>query len=430
MAIIEFEDGTKVDFDGDPTPEDVEEVANELKLSQSQQKRSSLLSKTGKFLGGATGITGIGQALKESLTTPAPKFGVRPEILKKAVGGATKLGLTLGSFGTATPMSTLGKIGLSTGLGAGFGAAEGLERDRTPQEIAKSAGIGAVAGGAFGGLAAGVGAIARNATIKTPRQLVNFALKTPSKKAGRGIAEAFLKRRLGGKSLDNIERITAQEVDDVGKQIQGKLPGKKSFNVLSYLSDSKNAINQKTGGKLTIDTLKERISKFVPDHAYLLNKTKINEKELNILRMALDNNLKESTFLGKALTNEQKAIKMFSDLSRRTVQKVSNTQELFKKQSQAIRIRDLAREALKKSETQGRPGLLDISAAGVGGLVGGVPGAVIGVATERALRSTTIQGGLAQGLSSLQALQPILQKLAPAQRTIILNLIGQQAQPK
>ena len=146
--------------------------------------------------------------------------------------------------------------------------------------------------------------------------------------------------------------------------------------------------------------------------------------------MTIDNNLKEPTFLGKALTNEQKAVKMFSDIARRSVQNVSNTQVLFKKQSEAIRIRDLAREAFKKAETQGRPGLLDIGAAGIGASVGGVPGAIAGVATERALRSTTVQGGVAQALRKLGGLDPILRKLAPAERTIILNLLGQQSQAK
>lgn len=380
----------------------------------------------GKFLAEATGLMGLFKAGKETLTTKRPLS----EILPEAAGSAAKLGLTLGSFGAATPLTLGGKIGLSAGVGAGFGGAEAIERGKGATDIAKSAGFGALAGGALGAAGAGLGAIARNITVKTPRQLVNFALKTPSKKADKGIAEAFLNRNLGGKSLESIERITAQEADDVGRQIQGQLTGKKTFVVNEFLADAKNAINQRTKGKISIDMLKQRLSGFVPDHAYLLNKPKINEKELNILRMAIDNNLKEPTFLGKALTNEQKAVKMFSDITRRTVQKVSNTQTLFKKQSEAIRIRDLAREAFKKSETQGRPGLLDISAAGVGGLVGGVPGAVAGVATERALRSTTVQGGLAQGLKKLGGLDPILRKLAPAERTIILNLIGRQVQSK
>ena len=42
MAIIQFDNGVKVEFNGNPTPKDVEEVANKLGINKPTQKKSLL----------------------------------------------------------------------------------------------------------------------------------------------------------------------------------------------------------------------------------------------------------------------------------------------------------------------------------------------------------------------------------------------------
>ena len=434
MSKIQFETGQTVEFEGNPTQQDVEEVAKQLNIQVQQPKQKSFLRKAGEFLGEATGVLGVGEGFREAgkiakagLTgQPIPAPSISP---RRFAGAAATAGLTAASFGGAGTVGTLGaRVAKTAALGAGFGGAGALQQDKGLLGVAKSAALGAGLGAGVSAAGAGLSALARELTVKTPRQLVNFALKTPSKKAGQGTAEAFLKRRLGGKTLGTIETKTSEEITNLEGQLQKILPSVKGkLDSVKVFTDVKNAINQKTGAKLSADTLKERILKFIPDHAPILNKTNVSVEDLNIVRRAIDNNLREATFLGKELTNEQKAIKVFADRIRALVQKKSGTQSIFKTYSEAVRINQLAREALKKAETQGRPGLLDIGSAGIGGIIGGLPGAAVGVGIERLSRSAPVQGGIAQGLRSLQSLQPILKKLAPAERTIILNLLGRQA---
>ena len=175
--------------------------------------------------------------------------------------------------------------------------------------------------------------------------------------------------------------------------------------------------------------VRERIKKFVPDYAKLLDKASLTDIELNNLRKAIDNNLKEATFLGKELTNEQKVVKAFADMARGIVKKETGTELLFKQQSEAIGLRKLSEQAIKKFETQGRPGLLDITSAGVGGAIGGIPGAAIGVGVERLTRSPQFQGGTARVLRAADKLRPFLKSLNPAEQKILMNLIQNSQEP-
>lgn len=64
MSIIQFEDGTKVNFDGDPTPDDVEEVANNLGL-----KSPSATPDEGWGVGLLKGAGSVAQGIGNILTT-------------------------------------------------------------------------------------------------------------------------------------------------------------------------------------------------------------------------------------------------------------------------------------------------------------------------------------------------------------------------
>lgn len=123
MAIIQFDNGVKVEFNGNPTPKDVEEVANKLGINKPTQKKSLLqkadnlvvntLGKASDFMFGSTsktagtmiastileaqGKTKAAQKLREQNFTPTnaaftaleiyPGGGFVSKYLKKIPGG-------------------------------------------------------------------------------------------------------------------------------------------------------------------------------------------------------------------------------------------------------------------------------------------------------------------------------------------------------
>lgn len=321
-----------------------------------------------------------------------------------------------GVKGVGTTGTLLKKVATSGALGAGLGASNQIaQTGEIDSDTATSAGVGGAIGGAIPLAGAAISKGLNTLVVKTPKQFVNYALKTPAKQVPKELNEAFLKRKLGGKSLQSIFDTTADEVSTLESQIQDSMTFKRIANSDDLITSIVSKSNEK-GSNLTSAKLKDRIQKFVPDFADLLDKPALTDSELNTLRKAIDNNLKEATFLGKELTNEQKTVKYFADKARGVVQKATGTEKLFAQQSEAIGLRKLAEGAMKKAESQGRPGLLDITSAAVGAGLGGVPGAAIGIGIERALRSPQVQGGLAQALRGLKPLQGVIEKMSPVAR--------------
>lgn len=315
-------------------------------------------------------------------------------------------------------------------IGAGMGYTDAVAKGKSQKESIGESFTPGVVGAAIPVAGKTMGAIADTALINTPRQLVNFALKTPVKKVPKDIASYFLENKLGGKSLTGIRDFADSRVGEIENEIQSRFSNKVIGNVDDFIEEISRSTKKQSGAEIGIDKIKDRLARFVPDHAYLLDNIRWTDAEANTLRKAIDNNLKEAAFQGKELTNEQKVAKTFADKLRSIVQSKTGTEDLFKEQSKAITLRDVADDAINKSETQGRPGLLDVTAAGIGGGIAGIPGAAAGVIAQRALRSPRVQGAVAQALHLSKPIEDILAKLEPLERNAVLNFFSRSSDEK
>ena len=407
------------------------------------EKKTALtrLETTGKVLGSVFGGEKIGEALGQYAArfTPGGRAlkRVDPILAKKAlqvtvspkevVGDVAQVGLTLGTLAGGGLAGGLARKAItSAGIGAGFGVAGAMKRDEKLPEIAKSALTGGVIGGAIPIAGKALSKVGEVLTVKTPRQFVNYALKVPSKQVPKELNEAFLKRKLGGKSLEEIGRLTSKEANQLDDQIGSILSNSKEKFNTSQLLKSITSEARKKGAKVSVAELKGRISSVIPDHAYLVSKNFLTAKEANQLRMAIDKNLRAETAFGpfaRQMSNEQKLVKSFDTVLRNSIKDRTGTRALFDLQSESIGLSKLAEQASAKVGTQGRPGLLDIAGAGVGGTIGGIPGAAVGVLIERMLRSPRLLGGIAQALRAGQNLQSVLSKATPVQRTAVFRIV-------
>src|SRR3990167_2343173 len=105
---------------------------------------------------------------------------------KQVIGSAGQLGLSIGTLGIGAPATGLGRVGLSTGLGAGFGATQGLRDDKGLGGVAKSAAGGAALGAVFGVGLEGVRKVAQQLpkvfsyTSNTPEEILNRQFQRPN----------------------------------------------------------------------------------------------------------------------------------------------------------------------------------------------------------------------------------------------------------
>jgi len=241
MATITFENGKKVNFEGTPTQQDIEEVAQTLGIT----KKKSTLRKVGDFftkgtqkfaetLGTAASVIDpktkklreetiaktneqvdllLQQARKETDKDKAKRIleatrklaeteGVdifnRPEYQKTAkqvLGEALETGLEIASFGTfgagqiPTALkvlkpgqkilkSTVSGAKVGAGFGGLFGVSEALQQDKSGLQIAGAGLLGAGTGGLFGGLLGG--------TVTGGTQGINAIISRASKLTNQG----------------------------------------------------------------------------------------------------------------------------------------------------------------------------------------------------------------------------------------------------
>ena len=241
MATITFENGKKVNFEGTPTQQDIEEVAQTLGIT----KKKSTLRKVGDFftkgtqkfaqtLGTAASVVDpktkklreetiaktneqvdllLQQARKETDKDKAKRIleatrklaeteGVdifnRPEYQKTAkqvLGEALETGLEIASFGTfgagqiPTALkvlkpgqkilkSTVSGAKVGAGFGGLFGVSEALQQDKSGLQIAGAGLLGPGTGGLFGGLLGG--------TVTGGTQGINAIISRASKLTNQG----------------------------------------------------------------------------------------------------------------------------------------------------------------------------------------------------------------------------------------------------
>lgn len=188
----------KANFNGNPTPQDVDFVAQKLGIQgqsqpQSQQPQSFLDQLTNNPISKGIQTLFPGQQVGNAIGTEIAKLtspesgqsGIAPGPTPLQVAGDVGQGaLMLGSLGAAAPETALGRIGLQAGIGAGFGATGALAQGKTGiGDIATQTAVGGALGGGLQAVGEGVSNALSNLAERGPEsQLENQAnrLKTLS----------------------------------------------------------------------------------------------------------------------------------------------------------------------------------------------------------------------------------------------------------
>lgn len=363
-------------------------------LAQREEEKG-LLEKTGdfskkaiSFLGDVTGVKAIGEATKEYAID---KKSVR-ETFPKAIGGAAKLGLTLGSFGTGAALTVPGRIAQGAATGAGFGLAESVEKGKGAKETLFQTGTGAALGAIIPITFEGVRKGQQVLLPKISRQLERINLRlTPNQRRTLGtklddVADFMRKKKIVGTPagrFDKVDRVyqDKEKVLDsfLRKDLKDRTIAKDSVikslnNVRREFANERDvlAINKQIDS--FIETIKTRYPSSIP--AWKLNALKRSTYQ-NAFNKAGDKVLDDVEFsLGDKLKDTIELIakggKTFD------IRKIQNqTLDQFNKEYGTV---ITARKLLKIAESRNQLGAFGrLISAIMGGSIGGATGGPVGV---------------------------------------------------
>lgn len=441
MAIIQFDDGTKVEFNGTPTQKDVEEVHQQILSSKSTSvaPQKSLIDKVldnpitrgiqsffpgqkvGQSIGTLAGaaytgakdlITGRQSQIENyDLSAPTPLQTVGDIALGTAQVAGLKMPLPVSS----TVLGTAAKTALQTGvMSAVSGAGQKATENGSLKEIAKGAftsGLtGAVTGGVIGAVSKGVSNLAE----KAPDAIYNNTLKVSQKlkDANKSPAEFLNNEKLWGglgtfkkASEDGIQKESsaiAQKVSSVpGGATYGELKNKALVSLKSQLGD------------LYSDKQLKKLIDEVPVNRLKEGKI-LNWKDINEVRSTLGDYIGDSKWLITSPSEKVKAAKAMYGAMASTLQDVTGTQAEFSRLSKWITTKKLVDRVIDKADAKFGLGLFDKIAGSAGLVVGGSQGDTAGeriknaatygagaVGLERLISSPSFQTFIAQKLQSL-----------------------------
>lgn len=253
MAIVEFANGRRVEFDGTPTPEDIDYVASQLGITPENQNIRAEPQQPSMLGRAASAVGGFAQKVGQSLVSPVLGIAATPvQAAAKAIGAEDpfKKGLPVAGLGEV-PVSELGvrqKLGDiaqtgallvpgkgvlgAAGAGALLGGGAAASRGAQIQDIATQgligAGTGALVGGALRLGGAGLKKTGELISGKTAEKAVqgiksaySDALNLPASqrafesRSGKDLADVLVRNRapLGINAADNT--LDASQAIDV-----------------------------------------------------------------------------------------------------------------------------------------------------------------------------------------------------------------------
>jgi len=341
-------------------------------------------------------------------------------------------------------VGTVGKIGArilkTMGLGAGLAASEAVSEGEDIGQVGKSAVAGGAIGAAIPVVGAGLRALGKQIQA-LPARFVNSALSRSKAEVLQDIAkdkvDDFAKFVVSKKSIGSANKLLSESTDNVVK-INGKINEalglavrkgglRTTIGVNNFLDDIVK-LPEAQGALLKRPDVKSIIERLAPQTKQLLRKSSLTIEEANKLRQLVDKTLGDRAFLGGQLSSDKIILKKFADNLREVVKtKAPNgIRELFTEISNEIRFRDGLLERIAKRQGNQVLSFGDFIGGGLGGIFGGgIPGAFAGVATRRAIESVPFKIGSAKTINALTKVAPILDSLAPAQQTAILNLFAE-----
>lgn len=372
--------------------------------------------------GGVTARQVLGSAAQTALTIGSVgAFGGAARAGRLGAAGAKALG-TQGRFAT--------RVATGAALGGGFGVAGAArgEGDITVKDIATSAAFGAaipLGGSVLRGLGGQI-------SDKIPQRLIRIALKQSPKqiRGGKDIAPFVLqKRKIGtaGKLLSDSQKNISRLGGNIKKIIRASTEKGVTVKKSDVINSVVSAENQ-AGGAITFKEVSEILNSLAPQVKGLLKGRKLTLDNALLVRQSIDkNSLGNRAFLATTVPQRVEILKSFNNILRDTIKrKAPATIPLFAEETKEITLREIL---LDKAAREGGRNLItfgDLFGAVPGSVIGGLPGLAIGIGARRVLASTSFLTGLGFTLSQAKRLAPVINKLDPETRALVLESIAQR----
>lgn len=367
------------------------------------------------------GLAPKGATANYDLSSPTP-LQVAGDIGAGALTVAGAKGVGMG--GTATQ-----KILSSTAYGAGFGGSQAISEKQSVGDVVKSTALGAGLGAGLGVASVGVESVLNKVTA-LPERLVRSATGQSKKEllAGKDISKYVIENKKIG-TAQKLIRDSQTAMDKANEIINTNL---KSVPITKHKITNKSLVEgivkqiNEQGGDISAEEVKKILYTLAPQSKGLLNKKSMSLVNANKLRQSLDKTLGDRGFLTSQLPFNKDVLRTFTNALRETIKTKApeGTRAAFNTLSKELTLYN----ALSNKVAQGSRNQIisfgDLFGAIPGGMVGGVPGVIAGAAARRAVQSTPFLTGSAVTIDTLnKAITPILNKIEPATRTLLLKAI-------
>ena len=365
----------------------------------------------------ALGLIPKGTTKEFDISAPSP-VRVAGDI---ASGAASVAGVKgVGTVGTLS-QRILTNLGLGSIIGGGTAVAEG----QAPKEVVKST----IATGAIG-----------KQIEQLPARFVNSALSRSKAEVLKDIAtdkvDDFAKYVVQNKPIGSAKRLLADSMENItqiDKQVSDALAIASRQSGIKVSIGRNNVLDQVArlpeaeGALLKRADIKGIVERLAPQTKQLLQKDSLSLVEANRLRQLVDKTLGDRAFLGGQLSSDKAILKSFANTLRETVKSKApeGTRALYSDYANEIRFRDGLLDRIAKRAGNQVLSFGDFIGGGLGGIFGGgIGGAVAGVAARRVIESVPFKIGASKVINALTKAAPLLESLAPAQQTAILNLFA------
>lgn len=437
---VKFETGQTVVFDSQPTPEDIEEVAQKLKLSTTNTPEQEKVSETnqqetkkeGFFKGLARDIiTPPATMLARPIQLGAQLAGVSDEDINKAsakvpfIGEGGALDLPKGKEGILKDLGrgaqtlALGlpvtKLVGALGAGALMGGGSALERGEDAKGVATESGIGALAGLAGKGLTKALSAL--------PNRLAQSALRVSAEQG----EQALMNKSIG--TVGNLLKQSNKALNDYGSSL-GNLISEKGGNKVikaNQVLKSMDAEKLKNFG-LSTEALKKKLISTVPENKYLVDK--LFKKGLSVTELhKLTSSMGKKVFATGVDTPKVRAGKNLGNLFYQGARKVigsiaPESEPIFEQMSKEYAIQKSLGKLAKKSYSVIK--FNDLVPFAGGSLLGGPAGGFGAALASRAVQNPAIQFGAAKiGKGLGKVTKPVTDRLG-----LLPSLIQKRLQSK
>jgi hypothetical protein len=388
------------------------------RLPVGNPQRKQLLAQAQQILSGAEQSTQSALGRLDKVTTTP----------KQMLGSTVKLGTTVGGFAFGAPATALGRVGMGAATGGVFGAADAMEKNLGTEDILKSAGIGAVTGGATAGLIEGVRWAASNFPTRLWGSKAGFTNKQmTTKQAQEALKYAVKSGKAGTRSglIRESNRIIGQlddQIDDALTTAKGTV---RLTKVAQEIADDLNT----KGWNVSASDILGRIDDLAPNAKGLI-KRNMTYAELNQLRGAVDDALGSSIWMTQQpKPMQQLAMAIRGGIANSVKSGVPQTREWFSQMAKEITLRNALQNLAAKQGNNLPISLMDLIAAGAGASAAGGLGGVASAVGYKVGTSTPVVTGAAV---LLDRLGPIISKLAPQEQQAvnqaILDAYGPQQQ--